>query len=149
MLLRLDCLVKAVRVAPSGHDASRKSVYNKYLVVLHHIVLITEHQIMGAKRQNDIMLDLQVLRIGEILNMEKVLHLLHACFRQIDDLILLIDDEITRLLLHYAHDGIHLGQLLHILAPVHPARQQIAHLIQGGGFAALSRNNKRRPCFVN
>ena len=104
---------------------------------------------MGTERQDDIMLYLQILGIRKVLDMEEILHLLHACLSQVDDLVLLIDDKVSRLLLHHSHDGIHLGKLLHILAPVHPARQQIAHLIKGGGLTALAGNDKRCPGFID
>ncbi len=93
---------------------------------------------MGPQGQYDIVLDLQVLGIRVVLDMEEILHFLHAGRGEVHHLVLLVDDEVPALLLDHAHDGVHLGQLLHVRAPLHPAGQQVAHLIEGGGFAALA-----------
>ena len=45
---------------------------------------------MGSQSQNDIMLNLQILRICQVLNVEEVLHFLHTLLRQIYDLVFLI-----------------------------------------------------------
>ena len=60
------------------------------------------------------MLDLQILRICVVLDVEELLHLLYALCSQVDDLILFIYDEISRLLLLNAHNGIQLGEILHV-----------------------------------
>ncbi len=104
---------------------------------------------MRPEGQDDIVLDLQILRIRIVLYVEELLHLLHTGLGEVDDLILLIDDKIPCLLLHHPHDGIHLGQFLHVRTPLHPPGQQVAHLIQGRGLAALSRDDKGRPGFID
>ena len=148
-LLGLDSLVQAVGIAPSRHDAPGKFIHDQHLIVLNHIVLVPEHQVVSPQRQNDIVLDLQILRIGIVVDMEKFLHLFNACRRQIDYLVLLVDDKISRFLLDNPHQGIHLGELLHIIAPLHLPGQHVAHLIQGGGLAALAGNDQRRPGLVD
>ena len=89
------------------------------------------------------MLNLQILRISQVLYLEELLNLLHTILCQADHLILLVYDEVSGLLLLHAHDGIHLGILRHVLTALHLARQNIACLIQSGGFATLSGNDER------
>ena len=84
------------------------------------------------------MLNLQILRISQVLYLEELLNLLHTILCQADHLILLVYDEVSGLLLLHAHDSIHLGVLRHILTALHLARQNIACLINAGGFATLS-----------
>ena len=108
MLLCLDSLMQSVRVTASRHDTSGKLVYDKYLIILYHIVLILEHEVVRTKRKYDIVLDFKILRICKVLNMEELLYLFHTILCEVYDLILLIYDEITGLVLNNTHDGIHL-----------------------------------------
>ena len=149
VLLRLNGLMQAVRITPSRHDTARELIHDQHLVILHHIILVAEHQVVGAQRQNDVVLDLQVLRIGQVLNLEELLHLGHTALGQVDHLILFIDDEVPGLLLLHAHDGVQLGKVLHVLAPLHLLGQDVAGLIQSGGLAALSGNDQRGSCFID
>ena len=149
MLLGLNRLVQTVGIAAARHNAARELVYDQHLIVLHHIILIPEHQIVGPQSQNDVVLDLQILRIRQVVNMEILLHPLYAVGSQVYNLILFIDDEIPRLRDLLAHDGIHLGKLSAGLAPLHGFRQDIADLIELRGLAALAGNDKRRPCFID
>ena len=110
MLLRLNGLVQTVGVAPARHDTACKLIHDKHFIVLHHIVLVPEHEVIGPQSQNDVVLDLQVLRIRQVLNMEEFLHFLHALLSQVDDLVLLIDDKVPCLLDLLAHDGADLGK---------------------------------------
>ena len=78
MLLGLDSLVKAVRVTASRHDTSRKLVDNQNLVVLYHVILVAEHQIVCPQSHDHVVLDLQVLRICQVLDIKVLLYLLNA-----------------------------------------------------------------------
>ena len=95
------------------------------------------------------MLDLQVLRIRQVLDVEIILHPLHAVCRQVDDLILLIDDKLAGLLDLLAHDGVHLAELTAGLAALHGLRQCVTDLVKLGGFAALSGDNQRGTGLVD
>ena len=95
------------------------------------------------------MLNFQVICVCQVLNMEELLYLLHAICRQVDNLILLIDNEITCLFLNNAHNRIHFGKFRHILASHHLPCQDVACFIEAGRLAALPRNNQGRPGFVN
>ncbi len=149
MLLRLDRLMQAVRIAASRHDAPGKLIDDKHLLVLHHIILVAEHQVVRAQRQDDIVLDLQIFRVGQVLNMEELLHLLHAVLGEVDVLFFLAYDKIPALLNILAHDGVHLRKFAARLAPLQLPRQDIARLVELCGLAALPGYNKRRPRLVN
>ena len=53
------------------------------------------HQVMCTKCKSNIMLDFQIFRISQVLNMEEILNLMNTLLCQIDDLILLIYNEVT------------------------------------------------------
>ena len=104
---------------------------------------------MGPQRQNNIVLDLQILRIRQIFNLEKALYFRHTLCSQIHDFILFIDNEIACFLALHAHDGIHLRQLFHILAAGQLSGQNIAGLIQLRRLAALTGNDQRGAGLVD
>ena len=108
MLLCLDSLMQSVRITTTRHDTSGKLIYDKYLIILYHIVLIFEHEVVRTKRKYDIVLDFKILRICKVLDMEELFYLFHTILCKVYDLVLLIYDEITGLVLDNAHDGIHL-----------------------------------------
>ena len=58
MLLSLNGLVKAVGITASRHDTPCEFIDNQNLVVLYHIILVPEHQIIGPERKDDIVLNL-------------------------------------------------------------------------------------------
>ena len=84
---------------------------------------------MSPQCKNHIVLDFQILRVCQIINMEKLLYLMNTLLCEIYHLVLLIDDKISCFLLLHTHDGIHLGILRQILTTSHLARQNIAGLI--------------------
>ena len=149
MFFRLNRLMQAIRISASRHDTAREFIHDQDLIVLHHIVLITEHQIIGPQGQNNIMLNLQVLRIRQVFNLEKALHLGHALSGQVDHLILLVHDKVAGLFLLHAHDRIQLGQVFHIRAPLHLLGQDIAGLIELRGFSALPGDDQRGSRFID
>ena len=149
MFLRLNCLMKTVRVTSAGHDTACEFIDNKNLIILDNIVVIFRHQIVCAKREDNAVLDLKVLRVREVVQMEKSFHLGNALRRQIDNLVFLVDDEIAGLFLLNAHDGINLGKVLHVLAAGHLLGENIAGFIDLCGFIRLAGNNKRRACLIN
>ena len=78
------------------------------------------------------MLDLKVLRISKVLYTEESLNLGNTLRCKVYDLIFFIDNEITSLFSLNAHDGIHLGQVFHILTTSHLLGKNIASLIKLG-----------------
>ena len=81
MLFCLDCLMETIRIAASRHNTSGKFINDQNLVIFYHIILITEHQVVGTQSQDDVMLDLQILRICQVVNMEELLYLLDTILR--------------------------------------------------------------------
>ena len=67
---------------------------------------------MRAQGQDDVVLDLLVLDVGQVVDLEEFLHGFHALCGQVDLLLLLVDDEVAGLLLFFLHQDVHLGQLL-------------------------------------
>ena len=66
---------------------------------------------MCSKSKDNIVLNLQVLRIRKIFNMEELLYLLHTIFGKVDILLFLVNNKVSRLFNIFTHDGIHLGKL--------------------------------------
>ncbi len=149
MLFCFDGLMQTVGITTSRHDTSGKFINDQHLIVLYHIILITEHQIVGPQCQDDIVLDLQILGIRKVIDMEELLNLFHTCGGQVDDLILLVNDKVSVLFLYHTHDGIHLGQFLYIVTTLHLTCQQIAHFIQCCRLTALSGNDQRGSRFID
>jgi len=123
VFLGLDGLVEAVGIAAAGHDAAGELVDDQDLVVLDDVVVVAVHEVVGAQGQDDAVLDLQVLGIGQVLDAEEFLDLGDTLRGQVDQLVLLIDDKVAGLLLLDAHDGVDLGQVLDVLASLHLAGQ--------------------------
>ena len=95
------------------------------------------------------MLDLKVLRVSEVVDMEKLLHFLDAVLSQVHRLLLFIDDKISCLLNILSHDGVHLGELAARLAPLELAGKNVARLIKLGGLPALSGYDQRSPRLID
>ena len=149
VLLCLDSLVQAVAVAAPGHHSTRELIDDQNLIVLDDVVVVLLHQVVGAQGQDDAVLDLQVLGIGEVFDVEELLGLCHALLGQVDDLVLLVDDEVAVLLLLDTHDGVDLGDIVLILAPCHLLCQDVAGLIDPGGLIALSGDDERGSCLID
>ena len=111
MFLRLNRLMQTIRITASRHDTSGKFIYDQYFIILNHIILVTEHQVMRTECQDNVMLDFQVLRISQIVQMEELLYLLHTIFCQVDVLFLLIYDKVSGFLNLFSHDGVDLREL--------------------------------------
>ena len=70
MLLRLNRLMQSVRITAPRHHAARKFIDNHDLIVADDVIMILLHQIVGAKGQNDAVLNFQILRIRQVFKME-------------------------------------------------------------------------------
>ena len=149
MLFCFDCLMKSVRITASWHDTSGKLINDQDLVILNYVVLILVHQVVCTECEDDIVLDLQVLRICQVLDIEEFLNLLDTLLGKVDDLVLLIDNEITGLDNFFSHDSCHLGHFMAGFTTLKLLCQDIAYFVKFGGFAALSGNDKRGSCLVD
>ena len=90
MLFCFDCLMQTIRITAARHNTSGKFINDQDFVIFYYIVLIAEHQVVGTKCKDDIVLDLQILRISQVINVEVFLYLLDALFSQVDYFILFI-----------------------------------------------------------
>ncbi len=95
------------------------------------------------------MLNLQILRIRQVLNVEELLDLLDTVLGQIDILLLLIDNKISGLLNILAHNGIHLAEFPAGFPSFQLARQDIARFIELRRLPALAGYDQRRPRLVD
>ena len=111
--------------------------------------MVTVHEVVGAQSQNDTVLNLEVLGISQVLYTEKSLYLGDTLCRQVDKLVLLVDDEIAGLFALDTHDRIDLGEVLDVLTALHLAGENITCLINLGGLAALAGNDQRSSRFIN
>ena len=66
---------------------------------------------MGTECKDNVVLDLQILRIREVVDMEECLDLLNTLFCQVYDFLFLIYDEIAGLGDLLAHDRVELVKL--------------------------------------
>ena len=101
--------METVGIPSSRHNTSGKLVHYQHLVVLYHIILIPEHQIICPKGQGNVVLDLNILRVCKVVYLEEFLHFLHALGRKVDHLVLLVYDKVPGFLPFHTHNGVHLG----------------------------------------
>ena len=104
---------------------------------------------MRPQRQNYIVLNFQIVRIGQVFNLKKLFNFGNAFRRQIDNLVLFIDNKVAAFFLFDSHNGVNFGQIFHVRPTGHLSCQNIAGLIELRGLSALSGNNQRRPGFVD
>ena len=129
MLFGFDCLMESVRITTTRHDTSGKFIDNKNLVILYHIILVPEHEIVGAKRQNDIVLNLQVLRVSQVADMEELLYFFDTFCSQHYLFFFFIYQEISVFFDINTHDGIHFAQFSVGGTSLHLSCQHIAGFI--------------------
>ena len=112
MLFCFDRLMQTIRITAAWHNTSCKFINDQDFVIFYYIVLIAEHQVVGTKCKDDIVLDLQIFRISQVINVEVFLYLLDALFSQVDYFIFFVYYEVTGLFDLFTHDGIDLGEFL-------------------------------------
>ena len=103
---------------------------------------------MGTQRQIDTVLDFQILRICQVLQMEETLYLFNTLLSQVDCLLLLIGNIISCFVAVFLHNNVHLGQLF-FCSSFQLAHQIVAGLIDLGGFTAGSGNDQRRSGLID
>ena len=103
--------METIGVTAARHDTSCELIDDQDLVILDHIVLIAEHEVVGTECKDNVVLDLQILRIREVVDMEECLDLLNTLFCQVYDFLFLIYDEIAGLGDLLAHDRVELVKL--------------------------------------
>ena len=97
VLFRLQRLMQPFRIAPSRHHAAGELVDDDDLAVAHDVVLVALEQLVRAQRLVDVVHDRDVLdvveRVGlqELRVAQRLLHLAHAGFGEVDGALLLVD----------------------------------------------------------
>ena len=149
MLFRLDRLMKTIGITAAWHDTSGKLINNKDLVIFYNVILIFVHQVVCTKCKDDVVLDLQVLRICQVLDIKEFLNLLDTLLSKVDDLIFFIYNEVTCLDNFFTHDSCHLGHLMAGFTTLQLLCKDIAHFVKLGGLTALSGNDKRSTRLID
>ena len=85
---------------------------------------------MGTKGKDDIVLNLEVLRICKVLNLEELLHLMYTLLSQVNNLVLFIYDKVSRLLLLDSHKGIHLRVFRKVFSSLHLSCKDITGFVK-------------------
>ncbi len=97
VLLGLERLVQAFRIAPARHHAAGELVDDDDLAVADDVVLVALEQLVGAQRLVDVVHDGDVLDVVELAALQQAgfaqrrFHLLDAGFGQGDGALLLVD----------------------------------------------------------
>ena len=97
VLLGLERLVQAFRIAPARHHAAGELVDDDDLAVAHDVVLVALEQLVRAQRLVDVVHDRDVLDVVERIGLEQagvaqqLLDLLHADFGEGDRALLLVE----------------------------------------------------------
>ena len=124
-LLCFNCLMEAIGKTPARHYTPCKLINNQNLTVFYDIVLILVHQVIGTKCKDDAVLQFQVLRVCQILQMKETLRLLDPFRGQCDDLILFIYNKIPGFFLTLSRNEIDLGYFFQILSTYHLMRKDV------------------------
>ena len=130
MLLSLDSLMQTVGVSSSRHYTTCELVYDKYLIVLYNIVLISEHKVVGSQRKDNTMLYFKVFRICKVLYIEVFFYLFDTFFCKVYDLILFIYYKVTCLFDFVSHKSAHLCKLRTCLTSFKLLCKHITDLIE-------------------
>ena len=96
----------------------------------------------------DIVLQLQIVRICQVINTKETLRLADTLFCEVRILLLLIYNVITSLLLILCHQDIHLGKLLAGTSG-QLLHKNITCFIKLCGLSALSGNDQRRTSLID
>ena len=122
--------MKSIRITTARHNTSREFINNQYLIVFNNIIMISVHQIMGPQRQDNIVLDFQMLCIRQVIDVEELFNLLHTVLCQRYGLFFFIDNIIAGFDDLFTHNGSHFRHLAAGLAPFHLPGKNIASPIK-------------------
>ena len=145
-LLRLDRLVEALAPAAPLHDAARELVDDLDLALLEDVVDVALVQRLRLQRLHEVVHEDDVARVVEVLDPERVLHLLDRHLRGRDGLELLVVEEVgaRELGLVLALRGLaRRGRALEVL---HDPGELV---VRRGGGLGLAGDDERRPRLVD
>ena len=145
-LLGLDCLVQTLVIPAAVHQAAGELVHDDDLAVLHHVLDIPLHHAVGLDGLVDVVLDGDVVRIGQVVDIKVGLRLLDARGGQGGGFRLFVHD-IVRVL-------VKLVVVLFFVQLRHPgflqgAGEPVGEGVKLGGFVPLAGNDQRRPSLVD
>ena len=132
MLLGLDGLMQTLGVPAAEHQAAGELVHDDHLAVLDHIVHVALHDAVGLDGLVDVVGDGAVFRVGQVVQMEELLRLLHAPGSEGDAAGFLV----------YHIVGVDVGGFLLFVIALHhhkflqPGGEHLGHIVQLGGLLA-------------
>lgn len=132
VLLGLDGLVQSLGVPAAEHQAAGELVHDDHLAVLDHIVHVALHDAVGLDGLVDVVGDGAVFRVGQVVQMEELLRLLHAPGSEGDAAGFLV----------YHIVGVDVGGFLLFVIALHhhkflqPGGEHLGHIVQLGGLLA-------------
>ncbi len=144
--LGLNGLVQAFVIPPPEHQAPGKFVNDNHLAIFHHIVLILVHNAPGPDGLVYMVLDADIIRVGQVFNVKIVFRFFHAPAGKGTGFELLIDNIIIFV--------IQLVIVLLFVSFLHPDRLQgfsqgICPLVKDICFIAMPGNNQGGAGLVN
>ncbi len=145
-LLGLNGLVEALVIPAAVHQAAGKLVHNDDLAVLDHIVLVPVHNAPGPDGLVHMVLDADVVRVGQVLQMEELLGPLYAPAGEGAGLQLFVDNVVIL--------RVQLVIILLLVCLLHPDRlegagQGVGLLVEVRGLLPLAGDNQGGAGLVN
>ena len=145
MLLGLNGLMQALGVPTAEHQTAGELVHNDDLAVLDDVVHVPLHDAVGLDGLIDVVGDGAVLRVGEVLQIEKLLGLGDTTGGEGGRLGLLIHHIVGVDILGFLLFGVYLRH--HVF--LHPGHQRLRHVIQLRGLVAHAGDDEGRPGLID
>ena len=146
--LSLNSLMQTLVIASAVHKAACEFVNDNNLVVLDNIVNIPLHNAVSLDSLIYVVLNCEVIRIGEVVNAEVLLSLFNAERSQRCRLSLFVNyifNSVFLVVFVVILFAVDFGKLL----ALHSSCKSVCSLVQIGGLIALTGNNKRSSGFIN
>ncbi len=141
--LGFDRLVQPVGPAAAGHQAPGELVHDDDFAILDyvfHVALVERVRFDGGL---DVVLEIPVLRVGDVLDAKQLLDFLPAFVGDSDGLVLLVHHVIA------GEGGGLARRALDLLAALQPWDDAVHAVILVGGLLACAGDDERRARFVN
>ena len=149
MFLRFNRLMQSVGIPSSVHNTSGKFIDNQNLIILYDIIHIPLHKVVCPKSKDDIMLNLEVLRIGKVVNMKILFYFFYTLLRKVYRFFLFVNNKVSAFLNFLSQNSIDFGKLGGFLSSFELSCQNIAKFIELCRFSGLSGDDKRRSRFID
>ena len=136
-------LVQAIGPAATGHQAPGELIDNDYFAVFHHIFHITAIERMRLHRGLDVVLEIPILRIGNVPDAEEALDFFPSFVRNRDVAMLFVNHEIAGEYLRLA------GSSILFFAFCELGNDAIDFVILISRFLAGAGDDQRSPGFID